>query len=229
MCTWNNSLCCVEHFGCALHAWRDRGAGHSVAGMSVLPSPLPSTWDGGGLGGRSTIEYLIGKPTSQSTTSAASSKRCAVALEHARARMPAFATNLRVRVLVLRALMQAQVPPVCAASGRSRRRSYLFSACGPSRLVRTLTLNKRASLPLQPTYALYAYLTAVCFVRSCRPQNPRMPPASAVTAAPCNACHRADRKCIVNRECGASDDFGLGCWVLAARTHTHTACQHGSI
>ena len=124
----------------------------------MLPSPLPSTWDGGGLGGRSTIEYLIGKPTSQSTTSAASSKRCAVALEHARARMPAFATNLRVRVLVLRALMQAQVPPVCAASGRSRRRScHTSSRRAARRDWCALTLNKRASLPLQPTYALYAY------------------------------------------------------------------------
>ena len=122
MCTWNNSLCCVEHFGRALHAWRDRGARHSVAGMSVLPSPLPSTWDGGGLGGRSTNEYLIGKPTSQSTTSAASSKRCAVALEHARARaclplQPTYAYWCFVRSC------RPKYPPVWAASSRSRRRS----------------------------------------------------------------------------------------------------------
>ena len=69
----NSSACmrrsCLGLACCRVHREGAQGALRDFR-RSVLPSPLPSALDGGGLGGRSTTGFLIGKAIPQSTTSA---------------------------------------------------------------------------------------------------------------------------------------------------------------
>ena len=117
----STSLCCVEHVGCALHAWRDRGTPtYSWTRCSAPPGQWPSVvggganppWSPGTRARRLQPPLFDVQPVATGTHSYSSLNK------RARATRPTPRTDSRVP----RALIQAPVPP-CAASGRSRRQS----------------------------------------------------------------------------------------------------------